>query len=269
MSAQFHVRFAASWILALTLWGVPKPVSARGTPSAIKPADNSEDVQKELSRINNDLQEIRRDQLNYKIERDLLKETYTTSLQTINVVLAIILGAFAILGYLGLRSLGALRGFFQRELEQFRAAKFDLDAQLKTLGREQSEAKAQVDKLKTQNEEQDKRLRAFEIREKAQAQMSGGYFGPALDYLGVGLELLPNDPIMMRQKAQCLSGLGRLSEAISALETVVQKTPNDTPPIVDLAEFYALNGQFDDHDRLVGRHRDVVERRSPFSTMVL
>jgi tetratricopeptide (TPR) repeat protein len=251
-------------VFALTLVATENTAAPQSTTSPAPPPGNSQtDVQREINRLNDALTEVRRDQLNYKIERDLLKNAYTSSFQTINVVLTMILGAFAVLGYLGLRGLGTLRGEFQRELEQFRTARSELDRQLATMQRDQSEAKATVDRLSTESQERDRRLRALEIREKAASQMSAGAFGAALDYLAVGLEFLPGDMTMMRQRASCLAMLGRGSEAVAALEAALQKDPSDATSITDLAEYYLLNGQVAEHNRLVGGHRDVIERRSP------
>lgn len=221
------------------------------------------DTERELKRLNDSLSEVRRDQLNYQIERDLLKETYSSNLQTINLILAMILGTFAILGYLGLRSLGTLRADFQRDLEQFRARRADLEAQLKDLEIKQSQANIDVEKLRAENEEQDRRLRGLEVREKVGTLISQSNFGLALDYVNVGLQMTPTDPVMMRQRMHCLSKLGRLAEAITAYEEFLKTEPNDQTAITNLAEFYLLAGRFEDYHRLIGTHRDVIDRQSP------
>ncbi len=58
-----------------------------------KPNQNDE----QLRKIEDQLSEVRRDQLNYKIEKDLLKEAYSSNLQIVNAVIAIALGVFAVL----------------------------------------------------------------------------------------------------------------------------------------------------------------------------
>jgi len=45
------------------------------------------------------IQEIRRDQLNYKIEKDILKEVYSSNIATINLVITLILAVFGIIGF--------------------------------------------------------------------------------------------------------------------------------------------------------------------------
>ncbi|MEK6744629.1 MAG: hypothetical protein AABZ15_13530 [Nitrospirota bacterium] len=48
-------------------------------------------AESDFYKIKDDIQEIRRDQLNYKIEKDLLKETYSTNYQTINFMISLAL----------------------------------------------------------------------------------------------------------------------------------------------------------------------------------
>ena len=259
-------RFAAALLLLLISFSihdgalsqtVPSQSSGPGAPSL---APESE---RELRRLNEVVLEVRRDQLNYRIERDLLKETYSSNIQTINSVLAIILGAFTILGYLGLRSLGSLRSDFQRDLEQFRTARSQLDEQVKALERDQELSNTQVKQLKAENREQNKRLRSLEVREKAGALIAQDQYSLALEYLGIGLEMTPDDVVMLRQRAQCLTYLDRMTEAITANEAVLKVKPDDRGAITDLAEFYLLSQRFRQHDAIVETHRDVLEARSP------
>ena len=59
--------------------------------------------------LQNDIKEVRRDQLNYQIEKNLLKEAYSSNYTTIQIIISIILGIFAILGYLGIKSITSLK----------------------------------------------------------------------------------------------------------------------------------------------------------------
>ena len=65
-------------------------------------ADSSanEKLENELKKLSDQVTEVRRDQLNYQIEKDLLKETYSSNMDTINIVIAIILAIFGIIGFL-------------------------------------------------------------------------------------------------------------------------------------------------------------------------
>ena len=75
-------------------------------------------VPEKLARIEESISEIRRDQLNYRIERDLLKEAFSSNYQTINIVIAIILGVFSVIGFLGIRDIGTIRRQYFNELNK-------------------------------------------------------------------------------------------------------------------------------------------------------
>ena len=55
-----------------------------------------EQNQYQIEILQNDVKEIRRDQLNYKIEKELLKETYSSNYTTVQIFISLILGIFAI-----------------------------------------------------------------------------------------------------------------------------------------------------------------------------
>src|SRR5688572_24563921 len=61
----------------------------------------------ELARLKEQLSEVRRDQLTYQIERDLLKEAYSSNLETVNLAITLGLALLAVLGFAGVRSIGA------------------------------------------------------------------------------------------------------------------------------------------------------------------
>ena len=53
---------------------------------------------------------------NYKLEKDLLKETYSNNYERINIVITIILGVIGILGYLGIRDISSIKKEYEKEL---------------------------------------------------------------------------------------------------------------------------------------------------------
>ena len=73
-----------------------------------------------LIQIESDIKSIRNNQLNYNIEKNLLKEAYSSSLQTINIVISISLAVFGILGaivaFAGIKSIITLKREYQNKL---------------------------------------------------------------------------------------------------------------------------------------------------------
>lgn len=71
----------------------------------------------ELNKLKNEITEIRRDQLNYKIEKELMKEIYQSNFKTINILITSVLGLFGFLGFFGLRDISSLQKKYQDELD--------------------------------------------------------------------------------------------------------------------------------------------------------
>jgi len=68
-------------------------------PSALSQVSQTNDSS--LRRVEDQLAEVRRDQLNYRLEKDLLKEAYSSNLQIINGVLVFFLGVISLIGFFG------------------------------------------------------------------------------------------------------------------------------------------------------------------------
>jgi hypothetical protein len=90
-----------------------------------------------ISALEVQLKEIRRDQLNYQIEKDLLKETYSTNLQSINTTLTIVLGLFSIIGFLGINNIQTIKKEYLSELEKLRQTTADFQRRAKDLQQKQ------------------------------------------------------------------------------------------------------------------------------------
>lgn len=253
----------------VALFGAPSLSSQAVTASAPIERPIGVEAADDFRQLAHQVAEVRRDQLNYQIERDLLKEAYASNLDTVRLVLTMILGAFTILGYLGLRSIGRLRTDFQTELDQFRGAKSAVEKQLLAVEQAQGRADSQMQELATKNAEQDRRLRGLELREKAAKLSQEGNHALALEYVIVGLEVSPNDLAMLALKANCLSKLGRVTEAIGVHQQVLKAVPEDSSTIVNLLEAFLLTGRLKEYEELAKTHADVLAPRSPLLSWYL
>lgn len=166
---------------------------------------SNDQVVANMAALKQQLQEVRRDQLNYQIERDLLKETYSSNLQTVNVVITIVLGTFTILGFLGVRSIGSARKEFRDELDQLREIRTRSEIRLAEIESQQKRVQTQLDEVSKLNVEQDRRLKLLEIQETASSYMGKHQYQRVLDYVTVGLELDANDITLLQLKWQALS----------------------------------------------------------------
>ena len=222
-------------------------------------------LQSDLQLIKDALQEVRRDQLNYRIEKDLLKETYSSYIQMINIVITIILGVFTIIGFLGVRNISAINKKFQEELSGLKKLRVNYEQKFIEIKTEQDINKDKFKELQNTNEEQDRRLKILEIQEKVGALIINRNFQRAMEYIAVGLEINPKDLIILKQKRRCLTGMLDYSGAIQCSKVLLEIDPDDLSTILDLAELYLITSDMYEYEKLREKHKiAIIEKRSIF-----
>lgn len=227
-------------------------------PSAARPEERQPPVsgapeiefQERMGIFERQLQETRRDQLNYKIERDLLKETYSSNLQTVNVVITLILGTFSVLGFLGVRSIGATRQEFSDELNQLRDIRSKSETRLAEIESRQQLAQTQLAEVSRFSVEQDQRVKLLEIQERAASLVQQKAHQRALDYIAVGLDSNPDDLTLLGLKRTCVLFLNRFDEAREVLERIVVLDSENKIAATDLCEIYLIQGMRDQYDAI-------------------
>ncbi len=221
-------------------------------------------INSELKLMKDSLKEVRRDQLNYSIEKNLLKEAYASNIQTINVVITIILAVFVIIGYSGVKSISSIREDFRRELDELRALRNRYEDKFAEIDEEQIRAKKEFEQIRTKSQEQDKRLQILEIQEKVGDLMREKQYMRALEYLTVGLDLSPKDDIMLRQKMGCHSSLSQFPEAIKCGELILSNDPDQIGIVSNLAELYLMTKRLPEYDELIQKRHEDLSKQEPY-----
>ena len=209
-----------------------------------------------IEQLQNDVKEIRRDQLNYKIEKDLLKETYSSNFTTVQIIISLILGIFAILGYLGLRGISSLKEEYNSELTKLKDIKSEFELKLKDLSASQEKVKEQISTIDSLNEEQNKKIKILEIKEKVGSLFLQKNYQRTLDYVAIGLELSPDDIELITFRATALIQLRNYPEAIEAHKFGIKIDPTNASLIKNLAELYLMDGHIDKYNDLVNDKRE-------------
>ena len=235
-----------------------------------KAAVNSEIQQLhiELKNVGHDVEILRRDQINYTIEKDLLKEAYSSNIQTINLVITIVLGVLGVLGYLGIRSVKEIRTDYSVELEKLKTLKTQLVSEIETVRSRQKEVEGQVGDLAKTNEEQDRRLKVMELIEKISNLIRTKQWGWALKYLDIALGLDAENTLLLSQKASCHANQGELIAAIETLKKVLALEPQDSSEALNLLEFLALANQREEFEEIYSRYKVAVDSANDGSLSV-
>lgn len=201
----------------------------------------------------------------YRIEKDLLKETYSSIIQAINIILVMILGVFTIIGFLGVRSIDRIKKEFQTELEEIRKLREQYQEKFAEIEAEQKRTKDQFEELRTSNEKQDNRLQILEIQEKCSSLMKSRNYERALKYLKVGLESAPNDIIMLQLKMGCLTQMSNFPGAIQCGQLILEHEPGNIHATANLAELYLTEKDVADYELLIEKNGAALsESYSPY-----
>lgn len=228
------------------------PTHAQGI-SRNSNATNEEEQRATIKELNNNLatltdqvKEIRRDQLNYKIEKDLLKETYSSNMAAVNTIITIVLGTFTILGFLGVRSIYRLREDFSKELQTFDKITSEARNRLKEIEIQQRQAESKIENLEQTNELQNQRLGVVETRELASNAYERKDFGRSIELLDQVLEIRPDDEDALNEKALNLFKLTHFEEASQVLEAALKINPDNSTAITNYIESLFLVGKQDE-----------------------
>lgn len=245
----FYLTFAA---MAFNVLNVANAAEVSERPVVVQ-------IKQEIQNLSHQFEMVKRDQLNYKIEKDLLKETYASNMQTVNVVIAIVLGVISVFGYLGIRSIKEIRTDYSSELEKLKEVKTKLQDEIDSLRSKQKEFDSLMMDVNKTNEEQNKRLRTMELIEKIANIINGRQWQWALQYISIALELDPKNPILLAQKSICCSKLGDFIQAIRYAEEVLEVEPENTGVAFNLLEYFALTGNALDFDRVYQAYKSKVD----------
>jgi tetratricopeptide (TPR) repeat protein len=260
--ARFHgiLRIVALLLFGSTLLNA-SAVSRQDT-TASNLSIELKQVQNEISQLSRHLDAVHRDQLNYKIEKDLLKEAYSSNLERVNLIITIVLGVFGVLGFLGLKSIREIHQEYSAELNQIRTLKGSFENELAGLRSKQREFESEVAKLATESDDQDRRLKLLEIIEKVHTLFKDRALPWALEHISVGLAIDPDNAILLAIQAQCYGKLGRVDNAIATSKRLLAIEPDNESNATNLLEFLALKGEETEFAQLYEQHKSHVNTRS-------
>ena len=219
----------------------------------------------ELKRIINDIEilrdsikETRRDQINYKLEKDILKEAYSTNVQTINIIITLILAVFTVIGFVGVKSIGSTKDEFKNELDNLKLIKIKYEEKFLEIGTYLENSKEELKSIKETNEDQNKRLKILEIQEKTGSLISERQFSRALEYISIGLNISDNDIVLLTQKTACLMSLGHFQESINVLRKLIKIDPDNHGHPANIIELSLLTRNIDQYNYYINKYSDFI-----------
>ena len=219
-------------------------------------------LKEEVKSLSNKVDEVKRDQLNYLIEKNLLKETYSNNYERINLFLTGILGIFGLFSFLGIRDLNSIKKEYREELENLKRLQLDVEFKAKDFDESKKKYDKEITEIIEKNEEQSNKIKLLEIKEKISTLFTQKSYDRALEYCIIALELSPNDIGLLLNKGLIYTKTKKYEEAIINYLGILEIEQNNNTAISNLAELYLFVKNEVLSDELVKKHPDIFNSKS-------
>jgi tetratricopeptide (TPR) repeat protein len=210
----------------------------------------------EISRLENHINTVEKNQLNYKIEKDLIKETYSSNYERINTVITIILGIIGTIGFIGIRDINSIKKEYLTELEKLKGLQVEFESKSKQFNTEKTKFDKEIKQILVENEEQNKKIKFIELKEKISNLIKENKLHQALEFVNLALGIEPDDRIILNQKARIYVRLNQLSESLKVYEKLNSIFPDDSSIALDNIECLYFANHMKDAKTLSEKHLD-------------
>lgn len=217
-------------------------------------ARNVEDLEFRLKRVEGNEQ-------NYKLEKDLLKETYSNNFERVNLVITIALGVIGILGYLGIKDISSIKKEYEKELASLREIQSQFKLKSEELDKNKQKFEEDLKGIIKENEEQSKRIKFIELKEKIATLLKDNNLALALEFSNAALDLSKNDIDVLNQKGAILCRLNQITSAIEVFKTALALDPTNSTTILNTTECLFFGKEISEAKKLIEEHKSVYENK--------
>jgi tetratricopeptide (TPR) repeat protein len=230
---------------------------------------DSLNFQSQIDRLDLAVKMVQQNQLNYSIEKDILKENYKSTFDRINITITIVLGLFTIIGFFGLKDLNSVKRTYTEELsnlknlhEEFKLKTRDFDSTKKAYQEE-------LEKILKENKDQTRKIQILEFKEKIRDKFKNNNYTEAMEYCVVALSIEPEDQTILELKGRIHMRLGQVRDSIKTFENLVQLDPKNESSIANLVETYYLANDLDKGRKLIIQNKSYFDLKCKGKLMQL
>lgn len=220
-----------------------------------------DEIGREVKRNSEDVAILRRDQINYRLEKDLLKETYETTLQritqTISIASSVVALIFAVLAFFGYRNIGKLKDDFSDELQAVRSLKGSLEVEIDVLRRKQEQAEADIARL---TRTQGTKIELLEIVEKANNLVRNGNYVWAIEHLKAAQEIDPSHMPLLSLYAMCELKLGNIQSALDKYREIIKTSRLNQGDVLNFAEALLFAKRTSEYDEFYANNQEWIDK---------
>lgn len=214
-----------------------------------------------LNDVEHTIKQIDANQLNYKIEKDQLKETYSNNYEKINLVITLILGVMGILGYMGLKDISTIKKEYEKELSDLKQIQSQFNLKSQELDSDKKKFDEELKSIIKENEEQSKKIKFIELKDKVRTLLKDNSLTPALEFANAALNISGTDADLLNQKGQILCRLNQINDAVQTFMFARKSNPNDNTTILNTAECLYFAKDIEGAKKIVSEHKGLFESK--------
>ncbi|MCK8143361.1 hypothetical protein MW871_15830 [Flavobacterium sp. I-SCBP12n] len=222
---------------------------------------NLKRIEQKFEILEDQLKEVRRDELNYKLEKDLLKETYENNFNNISLIITFILGIFGILGFVGIRDINSIKREYMSELTNLKNLQNEIATKFKEFDTSKEKYDNELREILQTNEEQNKKIKVLELKEKISSLIKEKEYFSALEFCNVALELSNEDTFLLNQKASINARMRNYKDSVSIYSKLLEKDSTNNVIIYNLSEVLLLNRQREDYEKIIEEHKEMFSKK--------
>jgi tetratricopeptide (TPR) repeat protein len=211
------------------------------------------EVQSEQKKLSEALEGVKKDQINYRLDRDLLKDYFGAHLYTIQIVLLIASGIIALIAGLGLANIRELRDKYDREFRKLRNLRRSWQKVLQKLSQDYK-------KIQQKNLDQDQRLAEIECILQGESYLARGDYRLALRWAQPALEKYPRSTAVWYRKGTAHVRAAEYEEASEAFRRLLEVNPEHEDAVLALAEVSLMAGRIDTYEQTIKRFQKIIQR---------
>lgn len=199
-----------------------------------------------FSQLEAEIRSLQSNQVNYKVEKDLLKEFYSENISTTNRFISAILAIVTVLAFFGLRDLSSLKNEYQKELREVSKLKGELEADIKNINKDHVSSKERFDELVKSHQSAMNRVKVLELTRELEEASENKKYRKGCKLADEILALDPTNWNVLIEKAHFCARTCRLADAMAALlEAFKIDQEAAERHAIDLMEYQLLSGRND------------------------
>jgi hypothetical protein len=214
------------------------------------------EIEYKILSLKNEVKSIKNSQINYTLEKNLLKETYSNNYERINTIITFVLGIIGFLGFFGIRDINSIKKEYLIELDNLKGLQSEFKSKSQIFENEKTKFEKEIKSILIENKKQNNKIKLLELKEKIELFIKENKLFKALDFINSALEINPEDNLVNVSKARVLCRLNRIEESLIIYRKLNKKHPNDHRITCDLIEILIFSNNIEESEKLIDLHRN-------------